>query len=278
MAVSSRSQQLIRAHRARLHRMSDVLTRLLLAEFAKLEAYDQDAADAYRAALFGRVGSASTAAVRQTAGYADQLGREVNVPMGGKVPDLLVRDKQARLTDPFNAFGRAMAEGVAFDEAVTRARSVVESLGSDIIHGSARQAMGFLAEGADTKWVRALGPNACDWCVALSRIEWDSPAAATFGHDNCSCEPVPATVGHAANRDELGSHSRSGDADVEYDTRSQRANLAAARSTANKNRRRWESELASETNSGRRARIKARIADCRAQAEWADARIDQLDR
>lgn len=275
MATSRQTRWLIDEHRRRLDRMSGVLGTMMLRELGRVPSFDEVGADQFRTAMFDRVGVAAQAAVRQTEGYAHHLARDADVYVAGTVPAKLVRDKQARLLDPFNVFGKAMADGLGFDEAVQRARSTVESLASDIIHGSSRQALGFIVEDSGVKWVRALSSKACDWCVALSRVEWESPSDATFGHDNCSCTPVPASSGHEMNRDALEKLGP-GDADATYDVRSQRSHLAAARSRANSNARRWESELAKEDSPSRRRRIEARIEDYRAQADWAATRIDEL--
>lgn len=276
MPDSKQISRLIDEHRRQLGRRQAALLKMMLVKFDQLGAYDEAAAEAFRAALFGATGAAVDATVTQTKGYAQLLARMSEVEMSGTVPTKLVRRaNQGRLTDPFNVFGKAMSDGAAFDEAVQRARSTVESLASDFIFGSSRESMAFIAEDSDVRWVRALGPKSCDWCVSLSRVEWDSPGDATFGHDNCSCTPVPASSGHAINRAEL-EKAGGGDADVTYDVRSQRSNLSAARARANRHRRRWESELATADSPSQRRRIETRIEDYRAQADWADARIEAL--
>lgn len=213
------------------------------------------------------VGGAAQAAVSGTHAYA-----EANFTVTGEVPDLLVADRIARVFDPFDALAALLAKGVMFPEALRAARSTAEAVGRDAVDSTTRQAMSSLLP-EHRQWQRRLNPGACDWCMSLAGVVWDSGHEAEFGHDNCGCRAVPVEAMDDHNRRIIADRSFD---PVEYRHRDQLRSLRRSETTARRRQAQARTDLQTEANPARRERLSIREQEWETRAEHAAERIRLL--
>lgn len=138
--------------------------------------------------------AASQAAVDVTATYVEQ-----SVGVARPTSQLIPADAAARRFDPSDRIGRLINDGMPFEEATAAGRNVVDALGRDTVHSSARQAFGEAAPPLG-RYMRRVSGKTCQWCLRLAGTVWPSAADAEFGHAGCDCKADFAEAVEANNR------------------------------------------------------------------------------
>lgn len=258
------------AYTATLDRLTGHLTAALLAIWADLPGYDDTAADQFHGLAVPIVSDFATAAGVATTDY---LATVLAFPVQ-PAPDLFVADAAARCYDPFDRLGRLLSDGTPFDDAVQGARSVVEALGSDTVHRTARSAMGAAQVPLGVRWQRRLASKCCPWCMKLSAVTFDTAGQATFGHANCRCVAVPHDDGIAGHNATIR-QAEGFDPEAErlYDKRHARKRLRDSERTARRRSAQAAQEATIEPDPLRRDRLETRAQEWETRAEAAAERL-----
>lgn len=253
---------------SRLTRMADGNTRLLLALWDGLSGYSWADADSWHAEARPIVAGTAEAALAETEAYATATVGPTSTPS-----PLIVADATARLYDPFDLIGHMILQGASELAAINSGRTAARALARDTVWRTARQGIAEMVTGV-TGWVRRLDGDACDWCVSLSGVEWPSASAATFGHDNCGCLPVPASA--IGNHNATLAAARGITTPADYSRLKQVNSLRRQERTATRRSRLAAEELLTETDPARRERLSIREQEWETRAERAAERLRLL--
>jgi hypothetical protein len=217
------------------------------------------------------VRAAATASVDLTVAYAATLTTARLVDPS----DLIVDEAVTHLFDPFDRYARLADDP---GQAAAGARSVASSVGRDSVYRTARHTIAeAVPAGTFPRWVRLVTGKSCRWCMNLSTVEFPSAAAATFGHTNCDCVPVPTQVGtprNTATRDAAGWDDQ---AAAQYRHRHHRASLNRQARTARRRSSEARLEQVTEADPARRERLSIREQEWETRAERAEERLRLLD-
>ena len=189
---------------------------------------------------------------------------------------LIAADASARAFDPFDRLASQLAQGATLDLAIRSARAVVAAIGQDSVIRTARQSIGEIIPQTRTTWTRRLNPGACDWCKSLAGVIFDSAHAASFGHDNCGCVPMPTAEVGDANRTLLTAEGWSDDSERRFRRRSEEAQLRRSERTARKRQAQARAGQLTETDPARRERLSIREQEWETRAERAAERLRLL--
>lgn len=217
------------------------------------------------------VRAAATASIELTSAYAATL---TPAPLHAPSP-LIVDEAAAHLFDPFDRYAR-LADDPA--QAAASARSVASSVGHDTVYRTARQAIAeAVPAGTFPTWVRLVTGKSCPWCMNLSGVEFPTAAAATFGHANCDCVPVPAAAGNPLNDRTRRAAGWDDQAATRYRERHHRTNLRRQARNARRRSADARRELRTEADPARRERLSIREQEWETRAERAEERLRLLD-
>ena len=257
----------------RLLAMAASSSRALVATWDSLGSYEVADSLRWHATTQPMLTGAAEASLDLTATYATHsLG-------GALTPSpLIAADAAARAFDPFDRLAAQLARGLTFDQAFQSARRATAALGVDAVTRTGRQGIADITPAGFTAFRRRLNPGACDWCMSLAGVEWDSPHEATFGHDHCGCVPIPVL--------ELGDHNerlldRAGwDAQAarDFQKRDQLRSLRRQERTAKSRQAQAAADQLTETDPARRERLSIREQEWETRAERLTERIDALRR
>lgn len=214
------------------------------------------------------VRASATASMDLTRAYASTLAPDLTDPS-----DLIVDEAVAHLFEPFDRYARLADDPVA---ATAAARSVASSVGHDTVYRTARQSIGDMLTGTG-RWVRLVTGKSCNWCMSLSTAEFPSAAAASFGHANCDCIPVPTDAGTALNVRTRSDAGWDDQASIRYRERHHRASLRRQERTARRRSAEARREQITEADPARRERLSIREQEWETRAERAAERLRILD-
>lgn len=216
---------------------------------------------------------AATAAVNTSVAYARVSAPDLAT---GTPSPLIVADAGARMFTPFETLSSRLATGERWTDAVGTAREVVVALGSDVVHGPARQAVADVMPGA-SPWVRRLNSGACEWCLNLSGVQWPTASSATFGHSRCACVAVP--VGDAGDHNDRLRAEAGFDQQAKnlYRVRDQRARLRDSEALARRRQAQAQADQLTEVDPARRERLSIREQEWETRAEHAAERLRLLE-
>lgn len=250
---------------ATLARLSGRSSSALLRIWDALGSWTEADGDRFRAQGLPIVHSTALAAVKAAYAYATTI--EPNPP---PVSPLIIPDALARLYDPFDRIGSMLANGRSWEDAVASGRSMAGSLGTDTVYRTSRQAIAETVKA--TEWQRRVSAGSCDWCVKLSRVVWPTAEAATFGHTNCDCVPLPKAVVSAHNDRVFDAHEFAQTAE-EKARHDQAASLRKQIDTAKARQAAAKAEQTTETDPVRLERLSVREQEWETRAERAEEQL-----
>jgi len=210
-----------------------------------------------------------TGAAQQAVGVSQAFALTAHRPLAtGTASKLIVPEAATHVADPWLIVSARLGDGADFTEAHRIAGESIDSLASDTVMGSGRDAL------ADqmptlTEWKRRLNGGACKWCLSLSDVTWYAAHEATFGHSRCRCVAVPV--------DDLGDHNEKmrqaagwdKQAQQQYRKRDQIKRLRESEANAMERSRRARLDQKNEPDPARSERLSQREQDWETRAERA---------
>ncbi len=95
------------------------------------------------------------------------------------------------ISQPFIALATALRDGHPFDDAVTAGADRAQTVGESGVTWAARAA-NTAADQHVSGWERVPDGGACDWCQLVAEQTYSTADSASFGHDRCACDVIPA--------------------------------------------------------------------------------------
>lgn len=94
---------------------------------------------------------------------------------------------------PFLSTWHALSVGQSFTAAVGLGRGRAETTGRDEVTRTERSTFSAVDSAEDRihGWRRVPAGKVCHWCATVATQRYKSAESAAFGHNNCSCTPVP---------------------------------------------------------------------------------------
>lgn len=147
-----------------------------------------------------RVARFSTAAAKATApmrSVAADLSAGMVAVLLDDTPDIPLRAIAATADpevwrQPFLATWHALSEGHSYAAALLAGQGRAGTTARDEVTRTQRDT--FTASDADDRivgWRRVPSGKVCNWCATVATQRYHTADSAAFGHNNCSCTPIP---------------------------------------------------------------------------------------
>lgn len=185
------SDELTRRYKRRIASIRDRAALSMVSAWARLDRIDEADIETYTRVTAAPLAGAKQAAVTLAAAfYTMTLGIR---PTGVRARDV---NLEPDVRGPFRAAWHALAEGRAYDEALTVGTSTAQAAGFDFVQSSARRTGDLVVaeSGVPVKWRRVPGDQSCDWCRLVAGQLYSTSEAADFGHERDDCDVVPVLV------------------------------------------------------------------------------------
>ena len=260
----------VAGYSAATSRLADRSSLMLLQIWDSLPSWSIEDSLSFHAAARPIVVAAASASVDLTRAFASTLTPEISAPS-----TLIIEDATTHMFDPFDRYARLIDSGTDWDDALASAREVARSVGHDTVYRTARQAIAEMVS-VPGGWVRLVTGKSCQWCMSLSGVVFSSAAAATFGHSNCDCIPVPTDIGQPANTRTRAEAGWDESAEARYDQRHQRRRLDDQHTTALRHQEQSRLEQLTEPDPIRRERLSIREQEWETRAERVAERLSLL--
>jgi hypothetical protein len=187
-------------HRRRQAVLADVVAARLGALLATMPDLSQDALVAYVEQALPVVAGGQEVAAGYAAAYARVLAdgrrpaRPLDVVGALAKSGRLVTAETPSLVSPVLRARHLVAEGSSSAQAAVTAASYAGQLSAADLQAAMRVGVdeGAKASGLEVQgWSKGLGPEACEWCVAISDVVYGDPDSIPF-HDGDRCGVEPA--------------------------------------------------------------------------------------